>query len=92
MSKTIGDGAAITMQKVGSLPRCLEKRERVGYSYVKPTVVLLTAKSLTVFYNHLTIRENSRGGVLAFLLSLYGTMPLIRLGRRLTLASAVSRN
>tara|TARA_R100001440_G_C2437967_1_gene105679 strand:- start:175 stop:417 length:243 start_codon:yes stop_codon:yes gene_type:complete len=80
------------MQKVVSLPRCLEKRERVGYSYVKPTVVLLTAKSLTVFYNHLTIRENSRGGVLAFLLSLYGTMPLIRLGRRLTLASAVSRN
>jgi len=58
------------MQKVGSLPRCLEKRERVGYSYVKPTVHLLTAKSLTVFYNHLTIRENSRGGLLAFLLSL----------------------
>ena len=80
------------MQKVGSLPRCLEKRERGGYSYVKPTVHLLTAKSLTVFYNHLTIRENSRGGVLAFLLSLYGTMPLIGLGRRLTLASAVSRN
>ena len=50
------------MQKVGSLPHCLEKWERGGYSYVKPTVYLLTAKNLTVFYNHLTIRENSRGG------------------------------
>ena len=29
-----GDGAAITMQKVGSLPHCLEKWERGGYSYV----------------------------------------------------------
>ena len=65
-------------------PDCLEEWGRVGYSYVKPTVFLLTAKSLTVFYNHLTIRENSRGGLLAFLLSLYGTMPLIRLRRSST--------
>ena len=117
MSKTIGDGAAITMQKESllqprlpprllgllclklppaisggmtkipegcesrlariinsaeerkirkwlPLPRCLEERERVGYSAkpLEPTVYLLTAKSLTVFYNHQTIRENGRGG------------------------------
>ena len=37
------------MQKVGSLPRCLEKRERVGYSYVKPTVIRPPLKASLCF-------------------------------------------